>query len=133
MTTVILSNNIFDFTTKLSPPIRLDPDKKYEGTLLSIDLYNSIPNITDENNKFKYSTDNGNTWKIITLDVGSFELQTINDEIQRQMVINGDYDSDNNNFYITISPNVSELKSIVDITNKSYLVDFSIENSIGSL
>jgi len=129
-TTLILSDNTSDFTTNLSPPIDLNVNKKYEAALLSIDLYNTIPNITKENNIFKYSTDNGNTWKIITLNKGSYELQALNDEIQRQMVINGDYDSVNNEFYITITANVSELKTIINITNRSYLVDFTVENSI---
>jgi len=35
-------------------------------------------------------------------------------------------------FYVPVIDNVSELKSIVDITNKLYLVDFTVENSIGS-
>jgi len=130
-TTLILSGNTSDFTTYLSPQIALKQNKKYEAALLSIDLYNSIPNVTEENNKFKYSTDNGNTWTIITLNKGSYELQALNDEIQRKMVINRHYDVDNNEFYITISANISELKSIVDITNRSYLVDFTTENSIG--
>jgi len=131
-TTFILSGNTTDFTTSISSPIHLDQNKQYEAALLSIDTYNSIPNITDKNNKFKYSNDRGITWKTLTLSKGSYELQAINDEIQRQMIINGDYDSDKNEYYITISANVSELKSIINITNESYLVDFRIENSIGS-
>ena len=52
----IMSGNTSDFTTKYSPSIILDPTKKYEAALLSIDLYNSIPNITGENNVFKNFT-----------------------------------------------------------------------------
>ena len=129
--TQILSSNTSDFTTDMSQPIHFDADKKYEAALLSIDLYNSIPNITEENNKFKYSTDSGNTWKFITLNKGSYELAGINDEIQRQMIINGDYDNINNEFYISITTNISELKSVIDITNRLYRVDFTAENSIG--
>jgi hypothetical protein len=131
-TTLILSDNSSDFTTNLSPPIYLNANKQYEAALLSINLYNSIPNVTEKNNKFRYSADNGDNWKNITLSKGSYELPAINDEIQRQMLINGDYDSNNNKFYITITANIAELKSIIDITNESYLVDFTVENSIGS-
>ena len=60
-----------DFKFNLLPPIRLDPNKKYEAALLSISLYNSIPNITEENNKFKYSADSGKSRKILTLNKGS--------------------------------------------------------------
>ena len=99
-----------DFTFNLLPPIHLKQDTQYEAALLSINLYNSIPNITDENNKFKYSTDNGNTWKVITLNRGSYEIQAINDEIQRAMITNNDYNVDNNEFYITISARYSRTK-----------------------
>src|SRR6266516_58177 len=121
-----------DFIFNLSPPIHLDPNKKYEAALLSVNLYNSIPNVTGNNNKFKYSNDSGQTWKLITFNKGSYEIQAINDEIQRQMILNGDYDIINKEFYITVSADIPELKSIINITNKSYLVDFDVENSIGS-
>ena len=133
-TTLILSNNTCrctDFTTNLLTPIKLEPYKKYEAALLSVNLYNSIPNITEENNIFKYSIDNGSTWKIISLHKGSYELQAINDEIQRKMIQNGDFDTTNSEAYITISAHISELKSIIHISNEAYLVDFNTENSIG--
>ena len=121
-----------DFIFNLSPAIHLDSNKKYEAALLSVNLYNSIPNVTGDNNKFKYSNDSGQTWKIITFNKGSYEIQAINDEIQRQMIINGDYDIINKEFYKTVSADIPELKSIINITNQSYLVDFDVENSIGS-
>jgi len=131
--THILSNKTCstDFETTLNSPIQLLQNKEYEAALLSINLYNSIPNITENNNKFKYSTDNGSTWKTISLDKGSYELQAINDEIQRQMIANGDFDSEKNEAYISISPHISQLKSVLQISNRSYLVDFSTVNSIG--
>src|SRR6266536_1916042 len=80
--TLILTGNTTDFTTNLSPQIRLDPSKKYEAALLSINLYNTIPNITDKNNRFEYSPDNGSTWKGFHLNIGAYEVSGINDEIQ---------------------------------------------------
>lgn len=130
--TFILSGKSSDFTTYYPTTIGLNPKKKYEAALLSIDLYNSFPNITEENNKFKYSTDNGSTWKLITLNTGSYELTSINDEIQRLMIINDDYDKVNHTFHINISANTSTLKSVIEITNESYQIDFSVVNSIGS-
>src|SRR5260221_8734057 len=113
--TLILTGNTTDFTTNLSPQIRHDPSKKHEAALLSINLYKTIPNITDKNNKFEYSSDNGSTWKVITLNVGAYEISGINDEIQRQMISNGDYDKANHEFYVTITVNVPESKSIINI------------------
>ena len=130
--TFILSGNSSDFTTDYPTTIGLNPKKKYEAALLSIDLYNSFPNITEENNKFKYSTDGGIIWKLITLSTGSYELAAINDEIQRLMIINDDYDKETNSFYINISANISTLKSVIEITNEKYQIDFSETNSIGS-
>jgi hypothetical protein len=129
--TITHTDNKTDFTFNLLPPIHLNPNKKYEAALLSINLYNSIPNITKANNQFKYSTDNGVTWKIITLDIGSYEIKVINDVIQKAMVVNGDYDAENNEHYITLSPNIAQLKSIINITKNSYVVDLDINNSIG--
>ena len=37
-----------------------------------------------------------------------------------------------NQFYITLYADIPELKSVMHITNKKYLVDFIVENSIGS-
>ena len=128
--TFILSGRSSDFTTSYQNTINLDRNKKYQAALLSIDFYNSIPNITEENNIFKYSIDNGLNWKIITIPKGCYELSAINDEIQRQMIVNGDYNI-NNEFYITISANTSKLSSIIEISNQAYKIDFTVANSIG--
>ena len=129
--TLILSGNTTDFTTVIRDGINLDQNREYEAALLSIDTYNSFPNISTENNVFKYSADNGTTWKNIVFDTGSYQLTAINDEIQRQMVVNGDYDSDHSTYYITLTANTSKLKSIVDITNPTYKIDFDVPSSIG--
>jgi hypothetical protein len=128
MTTFILSGNTSNFTTCHNSVI-LDPNKKYEAALLSLDTYNSIPNITvEKNNIFAYSTDNEEPWKIITFNTGAYELAAINNEIKRQLIANGDSDS-----AITITANVSRLTSIVSIENPSYKVNFNVKNSIGSV
>jgi hypothetical protein len=130
----VLSGNTCDFTTVCTPTINLDSTKEYEAALLSLDMYNSIPNIkSDDNNLFRYSPDNGITWKNIFLETGSYELSHINSEIQRQMIINDDYNKEGYQFYIVISANVSTLKSIINITNVSYQIDFTVAGSIGSL
>jgi hypothetical protein len=126
MVSFILSGNTSDFIT-CHDSVILDPNKKYEAALLSLDTYNSIPNIT-VNNIFKYSIDDGVSWKTITLNTGAYELQAINNEIKRQIIANGD---DENAFNITA--NISRLTSIVNIENPTYKIDFNIENSIGPM
>src|SRR5579863_7466312 len=128
MTTFILIGNTSDFTT-CHNSIILEPRTQYEAALLSLDTYNSIPNITEKkNNVFKYSTDSGQTWKIIAFNTGAYELAAINNELKRQLISNGDSDS-----AITITANVSRLTSIVIIENTAYMIDFGVQNSIGSV
>lgn len=126
MSTFILSGNTSDFTT-CHHSVNLDPNTKYEAALLSLDTYNSIPNITaGKNNTLSYSTDNGKTWKAIALGTGAYELKAINNEVKRQLIANGDSDS-----AISITANVSRLTSIVSIEHPTYKIDFGVKNSIG--
>jgi hypothetical protein len=127
--TITASGNSCDFTTSYPQPIQLDKDADYEAAFLSLETYNSIPNITEKNNKFVYSANKGVTWKTITLEKDAYSLTTINSEIQRQMIINDDYLDDN--LFINISH--SRLSAIVEITNSNYRVNFGVENSIGPL
>jgi hypothetical protein len=128
MVSFILSGNTADFIT-CHDSVQLDPNKKYEAALLSLDTYNSIPNITEnKNNVFKYSTDDGITWKTITLSTGAYELQGINNEIKRQIITKEDDDT-----AIDIMANISRLTTIVNIENPRYKIDFGVDNSIGSV
>jgi hypothetical protein len=128
MSSFILTGNMSDFIT-CHDSVILDPNKKYEAALLSLDTYNSIPNITEnKNNIFKYSTDDGITWKTITLNTGAYELLAINNEIKRQIIVNGDDESAFN-----ITANISRLTSIVTIENPTYKIDFGANNSVGSI
>jgi hypothetical protein len=128
MISFILSGNTSDFVT-CHNSVMLDPNKEYEAALLSLDTYNSVPNITkNKKNVLKYSTDDDVTWKTIALDTGAYELQAINSEIKRQLIVNGDDES-----AINISANISKLTSIVNIEKTRYKIDFGVSNSIGSI
>jgi|SRR5882757_5566233 len=129
----IFQSNSTDFTTYLSTPLNLD-NRKYEVALVRLETYNSIPNIKkDVNNVFRYSPDNGTTWKEIIFDTGSYELDDINNEIERQMVVKGDYDVLNNESYINITGNTAELKTILTIKNNMYKVKFSGKHNMQKL
>jgi hypothetical protein len=126
--TFVLNGRTSDFTTSHNS-VTLMPHKKYEAALLSLDVYNSIPNITvGKNNIFKYSVDNGVNWKTIAFETGAYELEEINKEIKRQMKSNNDNDT-----AITIVGNVSRLTSIINIESEDYKIDFNVANSIGSV
>ena len=128
MTSFILSGVTSDFIT-CHDSVILDPSKNYEAALLSLDTYNSIPNISvNKNNIFKYSTDDGVTWKTVALNIGAYELQAINNEIKRQTITNGDDEN-----AMKLSANISRLTSIVTIEKPTLKIDFSVANSIGSI
>ena len=40
--------------TTFNPPIELDRTRKYEMGLLNLETYYSFPNLSDENNVFRY-------------------------------------------------------------------------------
>ena len=132
MEKLTLSSNSTDYTTWLQSAITLESDKNYEAALLSLHTYNSLPNITEANNKFKNSKDRGKTWKIITISKGAYEFHEINALIQREMIANDDYDKIKDKYYIDIDYYKPTFKIILDISNEDYMVDFAVENSIGS-
>ena len=60
--------------------------------------------------------DNGARWKEIVFNIGSYEIEDITNEIERQMIGNGNYDATNDKFYITIEQSFAELQTIITIT-----------------
>ena len=66
------------FPYRFPTPINL-PDYDFEIALVNLETWYSFANVTSSNNKFRYSVDGGNTWKLITIEIGSYELESIND------------------------------------------------------
>jgi hypothetical protein len=62
------------------PTIELNPLKTYAIALLSLDTYNSIPNILQGANKFYYDGD-----KVVEIPVGAYELGDINTYLQKKI------------------------------------------------
>ena len=112
------------FTNRFPTPTNVD---NCEMALVNLETWNSFANVTPSNNKFRYSVDGGNTWKLIEIETGAYQLEEINEEMQRLMEVNGD------SLVITILANTSTLKSIIDITHKDYKIDFTIPNSLRSI
>jgi hypothetical protein len=119
-----------DFTTIYGTPIKLDG--KYQVALVNLEAYYSVPNIDPNNNKLKYSHDGGVSWHTILIPEGSYKLDDINQAIEQQIKQNNHYDKVHNQSFITLSPNTSTLKSIMEITG-NYKVDFREDKSINIL
>ena len=98
--------------------------------LVSLDTYNSIPNIDAKNNNFRYSPDNGTTWIDINIPEGSYEIDNIEEYVQRIMRNNGHYDTSNNSDYITIDPNNNTMRLELNMKAATYKVDFTTANSV---
>jgi len=54
-TQIVVSENLTKIKTTFNPPIELDRMRKYEMALVNLETYYSLPNISDENNVFRYS------------------------------------------------------------------------------
>ena len=59
---IVVSDNKTRFTTQFNPHIQLKKNKGYEIALVNLETYYSFPNITEENSRFTYSPDEGQTW-----------------------------------------------------------------------
>jgi hypothetical protein len=97
------------------PAIELDPLKSYGIALLSIDTYNSIPNILEGANKFYYDSN-----KVITIPVGAYELADINAYLKK---IIGKKN-------IELAGNLNTQQTNIECI---YPVDFTPVDSIGTL
>lgn len=129
---IILNSTKSDFTTKFSPAIELDKTRKYEIALINLETYYSFPNITEANNKFKYSHDGGRTWSRIVIPTGCYEIADLNRIIQQYMKSNNHWDHANESYHITLGANSSTLKCVLNI-GQNYVVDFRPDNSLNTV
>src|SRR5688572_29743265 len=144
---ILLSKKSAKIRTKFNPLIELDAGKKYEMSLLNLETYFCFPNIDATNNHFRYipnfhvgsgdpdekSDDRGSRpYTDVFIPEGCYEITDINDYIQRTMKENRDYDTVNNEYYISLEPNTNTLKSVLNIA-PNYKVDFRTDNSISAV
>ena len=122
-----------EYVMQFSEDIKLQDDVDYQIGLVWFEGTNSIPNIStkENNNKFKYY--NGTVWKTLTIPDGGYEINILNEKIQKLMKDNNDYlAGKTDKYYITLTGDVTELNTSFEITN-GYKIDFSITNSFNDL
>ena len=120
----IVTGNKSRLETVFTPPwVFAGGSCNYEMPLMKLDTYYAFPNIKATNNCVKISIDKGASWKIITIPSGCYEINEINDVLQRLIVVVGGKAKK-----IILSPNTNTLKCILDIKDANYQIDFSIEN-----
>jgi len=117
--TLTLSDCTSELNSEFFPPISLD-DGKYEIGLLSLDTYNSIPNVDQTNNVFYFGL--ADKHEAAHIPTGTYEVTAILKFMQEQVQKHNhvfEYESNLNTFRTSI-------KCSVDI-------DFTKPNSIGHL
>lgn len=126
-TQIVLTGDKSNFMESFNPPLKLDENKEYSIALVNLETYYSFPNI--ENNKFRYSPDNGLNFYEFEIETGSYEIEDINNVVFQKMKANGHYDSVNDSSYVNIYPNENTLKVIMELEN-GYVVDFRPDDSL---
>lgn len=75
--TLALTSNKSKFHVDYHPEIILDANHSYSCALLDFCCYNSIPNITENNNKLYYWNEQGTDLNTFTVPVGSYEMNEL--------------------------------------------------------
>ena len=122
---IVLNSNKSEFRNSFYPPLQLDPKGKHEIALLNLDMYHSVPNIDESNNKFIYYCDDEKF--IIEIPTGSYEIKEIDNFIQKILIKNSHDD------FFDIKANITTLKCILNIKNGCIKINFNEENSLKSL
>jgi hypothetical protein len=119
---IVLSSDKSDFIQYLYPPINLSHDATHELALINLDMYNSIPNIDNLSNLFVYDY-NGEEFTI-TLPVGAYEIDSLNDYIQKQLMKNTHAE------LFDIRANHTTLRCIININMLNTKIKFNHDKSL---
>ena len=121
---VIQSGSASRLETNFVPSINFATECNYEIALISLETYYSFPNIDGENNKLKFSHDDGKTWADISIHTGCYELEAINTELQRLIITAGGQDKD-----VIIEANKNTFQCILTL-KKNIQLDLTMDHSL---
>ena len=115
----------------LSQPIQIS-NKQFKIAVTFLTGYNGIFNVTNSNNKFFFKKAMQDEDFIqITIPPGSYEVESLNDEVRRVIVERGYYTV--SDYPFRIKANFSTLGSIVEILTPGPMISFVYDDSICSL
>ena len=116
----MVSENSTKIKTTFNPPIELDRTRKYEMALVNLETYYNFPNLSDENNVFRYSpgfievgrvgeddSTRQTQWVEVQISEGSYDLIDIAETIKIAMKRNG-----HNNESVRITANTNTEKCL---------------------
>lgn len=122
---IVLSSKESTFSEDLYPPIKLDNNGHHEIALVGLDMYHSIPNIDNKNNKFVYQYKNEEY--TIIIPIGCYEIDSINEYIQKKCVEN------NHINLFEIKANTNTLKCLIELKDSEVKIHFNKSRSLRSL
>lgn len=118
--TLTLTGNSSLLRTCFHPEIELNKEYSYSCSLLDFYTYNSIPNIHENNNKFHYSISEQSETEVITIPVGSYEINTIAEYLEKEL--------DERKHIFRLNPNINTMKCRLE---SDVHIDFTQPNSVG--
>lgn len=121
-----LSGRSSELTSVIYPPIELQ--ESYEIAMLNLEAFNSIPNITPDNNKFPYYVEKER--HEVILPTGTYELDDIHKYIEDHMAINLNMIRMPSNTKFLLKANSNTMKTEL---RSPYLIDFSEDGTIASV
>ena len=81
---IIITENTSRLQIVFTPPLVFAGGScHYEISLMKLETYYSFPNCKATNNCVKVSIDKGTSWKLITIPIGCYEINAINNTLQR--------------------------------------------------
>lgn len=127
--TFTLSGSSSEISNTFHPPIDLDEGADYEIALLRIDAYNSIPNITENNNSLVVVTNEELGKQTIKIPKGTYEISHISDYVAEKLknLANSTRDPDSI-FRVSVNPN-----TLLATIYSTLEVSFDVTNSVGPL
>ena len=116
----------------LSQPLQTN-NKQFKIAVTFLSGCNGTFNVTSDNNKFYFtkSITDDDHYIVITIPLGAYEIESLNDEIKRIIIDDDHFTSENYPF--KIKPNFSTLGCIIETSNQESAISFRPGDSIGSL
>lgn len=131
--TFTLSGRSSILSSCIYPPLEIQYDQEAAIALIGFDTYNSIPNVTEENNLFRYRMPPNEKWEDIVLSRGQYELDDIAQYIHEELELLIDEGIDVNEDIPGMLKLTVHKNTLRCIITSQFEIDFTPVNSIGKL
>ena len=114
----------------LSEPLQTK-NKQFKIAVTFLTGYNGIFNITNKNNKFYFAKSINDDFVHINIPPGAYEIESLNDEIKRNIIDQEHFTEANYPF--KIKPNFTTLGSIIENSPQEPIISFVFDDTIRNL